>query len=141
MLKEKFERVKRKMIYQYEGTPINLTAAISIKRMEAKKKKKEWKPEDSRLIYSKCWKIKNCQQRILCPAKLSPKLLAKQKHSKINMKSDLFSNKSALKIFLMLESKCSQTRMQILSLSLTLAIVHAHTHTHTQYTCVFHPFL
>lgn len=40
MLKEKFERVKRKMIYQYEGTPINLTAAISIKRMEAKKKKK-----------------------------------------------------------------------------------------------------
>lgn len=37
---EKFERVKRKMISQYEGTPMNLTAAISNKRMEAKKKKK-----------------------------------------------------------------------------------------------------
>lgn len=35
--KEKLEKRKRKIIHQYEGTPINLTADVSIKRMEARR--------------------------------------------------------------------------------------------------------
>lgn len=68
------KKTKRKSWKQKE----NMTSC-NRKRGLLTSDQKQWRPEDSGTTFSKCWKEKNCQTRILFPAKLSFKNESKSK--------------------------------------------------------------